>query len=183
MSNVCVFCGSRHGRNPDYTRLAHNLGAALAEQGHGLVYGGGRVGLMGVMADAAMAAGGKVLGVIPESLESREVGHRNITRLEVVSDMLSRKQRMIELSDAFIALAGGLGTLDELFEVLTWRQLGLIDEPIILLDPFEDFTGIRSWMDHACRQGFMDPEHRDMLVVAHSPQEALEQLTPRAAAS
>ncbi|HYF59444.1 MAG TPA: TIGR00730 family Rossman fold protein [Burkholderiaceae bacterium] len=128
---VCVFCGARPGGDPRFLGLARRAGALLAASGATVVYGGGSVGMMGALADAALAEGGEVVGVIPALLMAREVGHRGLTRLEVVPDMQVRKQRMIELSDAFLTLPGGLGTLDELFEVLTLRQLGVHDRPIV----------------------------------------------------
>ncbi|MFM7568829.1 MAG: TIGR00730 family Rossman fold protein [Betaproteobacteria bacterium] len=132
--SVCVFCGAKPGLDPIYAELARAAGRAIAERGWQMVYGGGRVGLMGVAADAALAAGGEVIGVIPEGMLVREQGHRSLTRLEVVPDMAVRKTRMIALSDAFLTLPGGLGTLDELFEVLTLRQVRFIDKPIALLN-------------------------------------------------
>ena len=129
MRRVCVFCGSSPGARPAYTESARSLAAALAERGHGLVYGGGNVGLMGELADAVLAAGGEVIGVIPRSLMEKEVGHPGVTRLEVVESLFERKARMMVLADAFVTLPGGVGTLDELFEVLTWLQLGHHQKP------------------------------------------------------
>jgi uncharacterized protein (TIGR00730 family) len=129
--SVCVFCGARDGGEPRFRAIAQRAGALLAASGATVVYGGGSVGMMGALADAALAEGGEVIGVIPAVLMEREVGHRGLTRLEVVGDMQVRKQRMIELSDAFLTLPGGLGTLDELFEVLTLRQLGVHARPIV----------------------------------------------------
>lgn len=131
---LCVFCGSKFGADPRWAQTAREFGAEVARRGWVLVYGGGRVGLMGALADGALAAGGEVVGVIPASLMAREVGHAGLTRLEVVDDMALRKTRMIDLSDAFVALPGGLGTLDELFEVLTLRQIGEHRKPIGVLD-------------------------------------------------
>ena len=134
LRSICVFCGASPGAQPVYRQAAENLGRHLAEQGLRLIYGGGAVGLMGVVADAALAAGGEVIGIIPQSLERAEIGHPGLTRLEVVDGMHARKARMAELSDAFIALPGGLGTLEELFEVWTWGQLGYHCKPLGLLD-------------------------------------------------
>ncbi|MCM2281668.1 MAG: TIGR00730 family Rossman fold protein, partial [Bdellovibrionaceae bacterium] len=127
---VCVYCGSNHGARPEYTQTAQSLGRLIAEAGTALVYGGGNVGLMGVAADAVLNAGGRVIGVIPQSLLDREVAHLNVTELKVVQTMHERKALMETLSDAFIAMPGGFGTLDELFEILTWSQLGIHDKPI-----------------------------------------------------
>lgn len=173
MARICVFCGSRSGTDPAYERLATALGRAIADGGHTLVYGGGGIGMMGIVADAVISHGGESLGVIPESLTEREVGHAGLNRLEVVPDMLTRKQRMIELADGFITLPGGLGTLDELFEVLTWSQLGLIDKPLVLLDDNRYFQTVLDWLDHAVDQAFMDAEHRDRLLVCRKPEEAV----------
>src|SRR6185503_14872599 len=134
MSRLCVFCGSSPGHDPAYGAAAAQLGRVLAERGIGLVYGGGRVGLMGILADAALAAGGEVIGVIPQALLDREIGHRGLTQLRVVDSMHSRKALMGDLADGFIALPGGIGTLEELFEVWTWAQLGLHRKPCGLLD-------------------------------------------------
>ena len=134
MKNVCVYCGSNAGSKPIYTERAIALGTELAKRGLGLVYGGGNVGLMGVVADAVLAAGGEVIGVIPEQLVNWEVAHKGVTKLEVVGSMHERKARMFDLSDGFIALPGGFGTLDEMFEMLTWRQLGIGDKPCAFLD-------------------------------------------------
>ena len=131
---VCVFCGARSGNDPRFLEIARRTGTLLAQAGATLVYGAGSVGMMGALADAALSAGGRVVGIIPQSLIDREVGHRGLTQLEIVDDMAIRKQRMIEVSDAFLTLPGGLGTLDELFEVLTLRQLGEHAKPVLLLD-------------------------------------------------
>src|SRR5262245_24522794 len=128
--NLCVFCGSSRGNSPVYEAAAQELGRLMANEGHTLVYGGGNVGLMGVLADSVLQHQGEVIGVIPDFLLRREVGHRGITRLEVVGTMHERKKRMADISEAFIAMPGGWGTLDELAEILTWKQLGLIDQPI-----------------------------------------------------
>lgn len=173
MARLCVFCGSRSGSEAGYERLASTLGRTIAEEGHTLVYGGGGIGMMGIVADAVIAHGGGSLGVMPESLTEKEVGHAGLDRLEVVPDMLSRKRRMIELADGFITLPGGLGTLDELFEVLTWSQLGLIDKPLVLLDDNHYFQAILEWLDHAVDQSFMDAIHRDRLIVCRDPGEAV----------
>ena len=163
---ICVYCGSNAGTNPAYARAARELGALLGARGIGLVYGGGKVGLMGVVADAALAAGAEVIGVIPEALRAREVGHPGLTELRVVLTMHERKAVMEELSDGFVALPGGLGTLDELFEILTWAQLGMHRKPCGLLDVNGFFAPLIAWLDHATAEGFVRPQHRAMVMVA-----------------
>ena len=165
MANVCVFCGSHSGGPPVYRAAARLLGTLLAERGIGLVYGAGHVGLMGVLADAALAAGGQVVGVIPQSLVDRELAHRGLTELIVVDTMHRRKAVMAECSDAFLALPGGYGTLDETFEILTWAQLGIHTKPVGLLNVAGFFDGLLSWLDHAVREGFIKATHRHMLAV------------------
>ncbi len=177
MRRVCVFCGSSLGSNPAYADAARRLGEALARRGLGLVYGGGSVGLMGVVADAALAAGGEVVGVIPGALERRELAHRRLTRLHVVGSMHERKARMAELSDAFVALPGGLGTLEELAEVLTWAQLGLHRKPCALLDAGGYWRPLTAFLDHAVAERFVRPEHRAMLLVEEDPEALLERLS------
>lgn len=145
--SVCVFCGARDGAEPRFRAIAQRTGALLAACGATVVYGGGSVGMMGALADAALAEGGEVVGVIPAVLMNREVGHRGLTRLEVVTDMQVRKQRMIELSDAFLTLPGGLGTLDELFEVLTLRQLGVHARPIVAVSDGGYFDALGAALD------------------------------------
>ena len=171
--SVCVFCGASIGSNPAYREAAVALGQAIARRGWTLVYGGGAVGLMGVVADAAMAAGGDVVGIIPQSLLDAEVGHKGLTRLEVVDGMHARKARMAELSDAFIALPGGLGTLEELFEVWTWGQLGYHAKPLVLLDVNGFYDKLGGFLDHIVEEGFVRPQHRDMLLLGQQPDELL----------
>jgi len=168
-----VFCGASIGSNPAYREAAVALGEAIARRGWTLVYGGGAVGLMGVVADAAMAAGGDVVGIIPQSLLDAEVGHKGLTRLEVVDGMHARKARMAELSDAFIALPGGLGTLEELFEVWTWGQLGYHAKPLGLLDVNGFYDKLGGFLDHIVEEGFVRPQHRDMLLLGQQPDELL----------
>jgi len=172
--SVCVFCGASTGVNPAYREAAIALGQAIARRGLTLVYGGGAVGLMGIVADAAMAAGGEVIGIIPEALKNAEVGHNGLTRLEVVDGMHARKARMAELSDAFVALPGGLGTLEELFEVWTWGQLGYHAKPLGLLDVNGFYTKLGSFLDHVVEEGFVRPQHRAMLQLADTPAELLD---------
>lgn len=172
--SVCVFCGASMGANPAYREAAVALGQAIARRGLTLVYGGGAVGLMGVVADAAMAAGGEVVGIIPQSLLDAEVGHKGLTRLEVVDGMHARKARMAELSDAFIALPGGLGTLEELFEVWTWGQLGYHAKPLGLLDVNGFYDKLGGFLDHIVEEGFVRPQHRAMLLLGQRPDELLD---------
>lgn len=176
MRSICVFCGSRPGRSDHYRDMAAMLGTRLAEADYGLVYGGGRIGLMGALADAALSAGGRVTGVIPEQLMRREVAHSGLYRLEVVGDMLVRKQRMIELSNAFIPLPGGLGTLDELFEVLTWFQLGMHEKPMLLVDDSGYYDSLMDWLKTAEDEGFLRPEDREALRLCASVDEAIREL-------
>ncbi len=165
MRSICVFCGSRPGVRPAYRAAAELLGKTLAERGLELVYGGGNVGLMGVVADACLAAGGKVVGVIPRALMEWEVGHEGLSRLEVVDSMHTRKARMAELADGFIALPGGLGTFEELFEILTWAQLGFHSKPTALLNVEAYYQPLIQLMDRGVGEGFMKAENRGLLLV------------------
>ena len=177
MDRLCVFCGSSSGHDPVYAVLAAQLGRTLAQRRIGLVYGGGRVGLMGVLADAALAAGGEVIGVIPKPLLDREHGHRGLTDLRVVDSMHERKALMVELADGFVALPGGIGTLEELFEVWTWAQLGIHRKPCGLLDVGGFFTPLVSFLDQVVAAGFISSTTRAMLTVAASPDELLAQFS------
>ncbi|MBS0199812.1 MAG: TIGR00730 family Rossman fold protein [Proteobacteria bacterium] len=163
MKSICVYCGSNAGSDPRYAEAARALGRRIANEGAQLVYGGGNVGLMGIVADAVLAAGGEVTGIIPHQLMNWEVGHRGLTRLEVVDSMHERKARMFELSDAFIALPGGFGTLDEMFEMLTWRQLGLGKKPCAFLDIADFWKPLMSMLDHMVGERFLHPEQRQDL--------------------
>jgi uncharacterized protein (TIGR00730 family) len=174
MQRLCVFCGSSPGHDPVYAKSAARLGQVLAERGIGLVYGGGRVGLMGVVADAALAAGGEVIGVIPQALLERELGHRGLTELRVVDSMHARKALMGELAGGFIALPGGIGTLEELFEVWSWAQLGLHRKPCGLLDVEGFFAPLVEFLDRQVEAGFIHPTYRAMLTVASAPEELLD---------
>lgn len=176
IQSICVFCGASPGANPVYRQAAEALGRLLAERGIRLIYGGGAVGLMGVVADAALSAGGEVIGIIPQGLERAEVGHRGLTRLEVVDTMHTRKARMAELADAFIALPGGLGTLEELFEVWTWGQLGYHAKPLGLLEVNGFYRKLGDFLDHLVSERFVRPAHRDMLQIADTPAALLEAL-------
>jgi uncharacterized protein (TIGR00730 family) len=169
LRRLCVFCGSSVGRDPAYRRLAESLGRALAARGIGVVFGGGRVGLMGALADAAMAVGGEVIGVIPQALLDREVGHDGLSDLRVVGSMHERKALMAELADGFVALPGGVGTLEELFEVWTWGQLGLHAKPCGVLDAGDFYAPLIAFLDHLVETGFVRPAHRAMLVSAGTP--------------
>ncbi|MBW8824635.1 MAG: TIGR00730 family Rossman fold protein [Xanthomonadales bacterium] len=163
MKSICVYCGSNAGSDPRYAQAARTLGTRIANEGMQLVYGGGNVGLMGIVADAVLAAGGEVTGVIPHQLMEWEVGHRGLTRLEVVGSMHERKARMFELSDAFVALPGGFGTLDEMFEMLTWRQLGLGHKPCAFLDVAGFWQPLMAMLDHMVNERFVHPEQRQDL--------------------
>jgi uncharacterized protein (TIGR00730 family) len=176
MTSVCVFCGSQQGTRPDYARAAGALGHEIARRGWRLVYGGGNVGLMSVVADAALAAGGEVIGVIPDSLQERELGHGGVTTLHVVRSMHQRKALMAEESTAFIALPGGLGTLEELAEIWTWRQLGFHEKPIGVLNVAGFFDPLLSFLDHAMNEGFLKPVHRHRLIVDDDPARLLKRL-------
>lgn len=174
MARICVFTGSSLGDDPAFAAGARALGAALPHRGHGLVYGGGRVGLMGVLAQAVLDGGGEVTGVIPRFMESKEVAHTGLTRLEWVDSMHARKARMAELADAFVALPGGWGTLDELFEILTWAQLGLHAKPVALLNLCGFFDPLLAHLRAAVQAGFVRTAHLDLLRVAADPAALLE---------
>lgn len=176
MRSVCVFCGGNPGVRPIYTAAATRLGTALARRGLALVYGGASVGLMGAVADATLAGGGEVFGVLPDFMIKREIAHPGLTRLELVGSMHERKLRMGELSDAFVALPGGFGTLDELFEVLTWAQLGLHQKPMALLDVDGYWTTLVAFLDHAAGEGLLRPEHRAMLLVDDDAERLVDRL-------
>jgi uncharacterized protein (TIGR00730 family) len=176
MRRLCVFCGSSAGSRDVYRDSARRLGELLAAAGLGLVYGGGHVGLMGVLADAVLRGGGEVVGVIPQALVDRELAQQNLTRLEVVDTMHQRKARMADLADGFAALPGGFGTGDELFEILTWAQLGLHAKPVGLLNVAGFFDPLGHWLDRAVAEGFLKPAHRRLLLEADSPEELLDLL-------
>jgi uncharacterized protein (TIGR00730 family) len=176
MRRVCVFCGSSPGGDGAYTEAVAALGRAVAERGLGLVYGAGRVGLMGTLADAALGAGGEVIGVIPRALVDREVAHQGLSDLRVVASMHERKALMSDLADGFVAAPGGLGTLEELFEVLTWSQLGLHDKPCALLDVRGYYAAIDAFLDHAVAEGFLRADSRRMLLAGQEPGELLDRL-------
>ena len=176
MKSVCVFCGSNLGARPEYGRAAEDFGRAVAARGLTLVYGGAKVGLMGMLADAALAAGGEVVGVIPAALVQREIAHDGLTALHEVESMHARKARMADLADGFVALPGGAGTLEEVFEVWTWGQLGHHEKPVGFLNAAGFFDSLLAFLDHAERERFMRPEHRAMLVVEKEPGPLLDRL-------
>ena len=171
---MAVYCGSADGANPEFLHAARLLGQALAEAGVGLVYGGAGVGLMGAVADAALARGAQVIGILPAILEGREIAHTGLTQLELVPTMHERKARMHALADAFIALPGGFGTLDEMLEAITWAQLGLHEKPCILLNTAGYWNGLLAFLDSAVAAGFVKPANRDLVRVAASPLEAVK---------
>ena len=176
MRNICVFCGSQSGTDLRYRQAAIELGGLLAQRGHGLVYGGGHVGLMGIIADTVLEAGGSVTGVIPRPMTERELAHETVTKLYVVSSMHERKALMASLSDAFIALPGGYGTLEELFEVIAWAQLGIHRKPIGLLNAAGYFDALLSLVEHMIGEGFIKTKHRGLFVTAEQPQALLDAL-------
>jgi|SRR5664279_1054326 len=176
MNRICVFCGSSSGSRPEYAAAAEELGGELARRNIGLVYGGGNVGLMGIIANAVLTAGGEAIGVIPENLMAREVGHKGLTKLHVVHSMHERKALMADLSDAFVAMPGGFGTLEEFCEVLTWSQLGLHTKPCGILNVFGFYTPLLRMFDHAVEERFLKPENRALVLARESPMELLREL-------
>ncbi|PXW98597.1 hypothetical protein C7444_10274 [Sphaerotilus hippei] len=175
-TSICVYCGSRDGADPAYAAAARALGEAIGRRGWRLVYGGGKVGLMGIVADAALQAGGTVLGVIPEHLLKLEVGHGSLTQLQVVQTMHERKHLMAEAADAFVALPGGIGTLEELYEVWTWQHLGFHRKPIALLDTRGYYQPLLAFMRHTVEQGFVSPAQAAVPLVASDVERLLEAL-------
>jgi uncharacterized protein (TIGR00730 family) len=173
---VCVYCGSSFGASPAYTAAATNLATACARRGLGIVYGGGRAGLMGVLAEAALAAGGEVIGIIPHSMIAEERAHRGLARLIPVESMHERKQRMAQLADFFVALPGGIGTLEEVIEIFTWLQLGLHLKPIGLLNAGGFHEPLLQLLDHLCAEQFLTPAHRAMLTVERDSDALLDRL-------
>jgi uncharacterized protein (TIGR00730 family) len=176
MRSVCVFCGSARGADPAFADAARLLGTELARRGLALVYGGGRVGLMGEVATAALAAGGAVVGVIPRALSAKEIAFAEATELVVVESMHARKALMADRADAFVALPGGFGTCDELFEVLTWAQLRIHGKPVGLLNVAGFFTPLLAWLDGVVAAGLLKPKHRDLLIVSESVPDLLDRL-------
>lgn len=182
MAAVCVYCGSRLGENSAYIDAARSIGRLLAERGDTLVYGGGHVGLMGEAADAALAAGGSVVGIIPQDILDKEVGHGGVTELVVVSSMHERKMQMASRSDAFVALPGGIGTLEEIIEVFTWYQLGFHDKPCALLNTEGYYDPLLALLDHMVQEGFLSLAHRQQLLLESTPADVLNALAQHAGA-
>jgi uncharacterized protein (TIGR00730 family) len=174
--SICVFCASSLGNDPAFVQAANTVGTALAQSHITLIYGGGCIGLMGTVADAALAAGGKVIGVIPKPLMTLEVGHRSLTELRVVSSMHERKQMMADLSDAFIALPGGFGTLEELAEILTWSQLGIHNKPVGLLNVSEFYTPLLTFLNHMTSAALLKQKNRDLLLAAETYEALMGQM-------
>lgn len=176
LNRLSIFTGSATGHDLTYQQQVRTLGAALAEAGVGVVYGGGKVGLMGQIADSALEAGGEVIGVIPEVLVEREAAHRGLTQLELVADMHTRKARLGELGDAFVTLPGGMGTLEELFEVWTWQYLGIYAKPVALYNTKGFWNPLLKMIDHQVDEGFIAGWRRDALVIADTPEDLITQL-------
>ncbi len=176
MRRICVFCGSSPGSSPQYRAAAEEMAAELVQRNIGLVYGGGNVGLMGMIADAVLRAGGEAVGVIPENLMAREVGHNGLTKLHVVRSMHERKALMADLSDAFVALPGGFGTLEEFCEVVTWTQLGLHAKPCGILNVAGYYSPLLVMFDHAVQERFLKPENRALVLAQESPADLLRAL-------
>jgi len=176
LQNLCVYCGSNSGRQPVYLEQARAFGRELARRGIGLVYGGASVGIMGAVADAVLAEGGRAVGIIPEALVRKELAHRNLTELQVVPSMHVRKTRMAELADGFVALPGGAGTLEEIFETWTWAQLGMHQKPCGLLNVAGYYDQLAGFLDHTVQEAFMRPQHRAMLAVESDPAALLDRL-------
>ena len=185
MKTICVFCGSADSIHPEFKQMAHLMGRSLAENGFRLVFGGGRGGMMGAVADGALQAGGEVIGVLIESMNIPAIAHPGLARMDVLPNMHERKAQMYNLSDAFIALPGGLGTFDELFETITWGQIGVHEKPVGLLNIRRYFDPLLAMLAHAEREGFIFAEHHQMLLIAEEPQTLLAALKnhqhPRAA--
>jgi uncharacterized protein (TIGR00730 family) len=174
MNSICVFCGSSDSVHPDYLAAARQMGRVLAERGIRLIYGGGKTGLMGAVASGTLEANGEVTGVIIPSMNTQALAHKGITHMEVVADMHARKARMYELADGFIALPGGFGTFDELFETLTWAQIGAHKKPIGLLNVRNYYAPLLAALDHAVQEGFIFPEHRQALCCEAEPEALLD---------
>jgi uncharacterized protein (TIGR00730 family) len=176
MKNITVFCGSNSGFRTEYAEAARNLARLFVSQNIRLVYGGGNVGLMGIIADEVMRAGGEVIGIIPDSLDKKEVGHRAITELRVVGSMHERKAQMAELADGFIAMPGGIGTFEEFFEILTWAQLGFHEKPCAVLNIAGYYDGLLALCDNAVSEGFLRPAHRQLILEDSNPEILLEKM-------
>lgn len=176
IKRICVFCGSKHGARPVYTATARQLGKSLVSQGIGLVYGGGSIGLMGDIADAVLQEKGNVVGVIPRALASKEFAHAGLTELRMVSSMHERKAMMAELSDAFIAMPGGFGTFDELFEILTWAQLDIHTKPIGVLNVEGYFDLLLAFIHHVLQERFIQAKHRRLIITSNDPEQLVAEL-------
>ena len=176
MRSICVYCGSSRGNDPSYAGGARTLGRLLVDRGYSLVYGGARVGTMGILADSVLESGGAVEGIIPEALVERELAHNGLTRLHVVSSMHERKRKMADLADGFVALPGGFGTLEEIFEVLTWSQLDLHSKPCGLLNIRGYYDALASFLDHTVAEGFVRPDHRRALIVGEDAGKLLDRM-------
>jgi uncharacterized protein (TIGR00730 family) len=176
MNRICVFCGTNTGSRPDYGAAARELGRILAEQGIELVYGGASVGIMGELADSVHEHGGHVTGIIPQQLMEKEVAHTGIANLIVVASMHQRKSQMADMSDGFIALPGGIGTLEGFFEILTWSQLGIHAKPSGILNVAGYFDGLTRFLDHAVKEGFLTEEHRSAIIMETEPRRLLERM-------
>jgi len=174
MKSLCIYCGSSPGATPVYAQAAHRLAQAMVEQDIALVYGGGNVGLMGIIADEVMRLGGQATGVIPEALLKKELGHKGLTQLHIVKDMHERKAMMADLSDGFIAMPGGVGTLEELFEVFTWAQLGFHQKPIGLLNVDGFYDGLLQFIQHMVSQRFLKGEQAEILIAEAQPADLLQ---------
>jgi uncharacterized protein (TIGR00730 family) len=174
VKRICVYAGSNAGTRPEYAESARRLASVLVGRGIDIIFGGGNVGLMKIVADTAMAEGGEVVGVIPDSLMAREVGHHAVTELRIVESMHDRKAMMADLSDGFVALPGGFGTIEEIIEIATWAQLGLHAKPFGLLNVAGYYDGLVGFFDHAASEGFLHPKHRRMLLVADAPESLLD---------
>lgn len=177
LKRVCVYCGANLGNDPAFAKTAKDLGHLLAEKNIELVYGGGKVGLMGVLADAVLENGGHVIGIIPQKLVDKEQAHKGLQDLRIVNDMHERKATMATLADAFIALPGGFGTMEELFEVLTWSQIGYHQKPIVLLDVNDYYKHLKSFVDHAKTTGLIQPQFADLFRITPSAEEALAEIS------
>jgi uncharacterized protein (TIGR00730 family) len=182
MKNICIYCGSSVGAAPEYAETARRLGRVLADRGVGLVYGGGRVGLMGIVADAVLEGGGQVVGVIPSSLATEEVAHNGLTELHVVADMHQRKALMARRSDAFLTMPGGIGTFEEFFETLSWAALKLHHKPLGILNVAGYFDPLLALLDHAVAEGFLRPKHFGLLITSDHPDALIEAMLGRMSA-
>jgi uncharacterized protein (TIGR00730 family) len=181
-NNLCIYCGSAAGADPRFARSARRVGRAIAENGVGLVYGGGCVGLMGIVADAVLESGGKAIGVIPEALVAREIAHQGLTELHVVRDMHERKAMMANRSSAFLTLPGGIGTFEEFFETLSWASLGLHQKPMAVLNVAGYFDPLIALLDHSVAQQFVKPENSRLVVVSDDPESLVREMVGRASA-